>query len=158
MAAGKSMITTLESACTSIVVLAVSGPVARPWTFGRLGPRASIQRVQKPWGSQSTTVGGGPRWANQPARLVASVVFPQPPLGFMTTILCRPSAPEMLITVRRAPPSERQSRNCRRPKVASVRARSIVAPTAGKDKLVTDRHAVDRTAGPFQRALRLPLT
>src|SRR6185436_5831657 len=102
MAAGKSMITTLESACTSIVVLAVSGPVARPWTLGRLGPRASIQRVQKPWGSQSTTVGGGPRNANHPARLVASVVLPQPPFGFMTTILCRPSAPEMLITIRRA--------------------------------------------------------
>src|SRR6185436_8725459 len=92
-------------------------------------------------------VGGGPRSASHPAKLVASVVLPQPPLGFMTTILCRPSAPEMLITIRRAPPCKWQSRNCRRSKVASVQ--SGIDPSADGVRGQARRSA--RAGGPFRR-------
>src|SRR3970282_1902975 len=70
-----------------------------PEIGGRSRGRFSSQRMQNPCGSQSIRVGGGPRSAKKLAKLVASVVLPQPPLGFRTTILCRLSAPVMLITV-----------------------------------------------------------
>src|SRR5262245_30033354 len=68
----------------------------------------------------------------------------------MTTILCRPSAPEMLITIRRAPPCDGSRGTAAGQKSHPSRAGSIVAPTAAGDKAGASRSSA-RAAASLRR-------
>ena len=56
-------------------------PVSEPQTL-------RSQRVEEPCGSRSMSNVLSPRPAKYAARLIASVVLPEPPLGFRTTMRC----------------------------------------------------------------------
>jgi hypothetical protein len=57
----------------------------------RSSGRLFNQRMLEPWGSKSIKAGRCPATAKQAARFVASVVFPEPPLGLRMIILCMES-------------------------------------------------------------------
>src|SRR3970040_2962041 len=59
-----------------------------PWMAGLSLPRLCSQRVLDPCGSKSMSAGLCPAAAKQAARFVATVVFPDPPFGLRTVILC----------------------------------------------------------------------
>jgi len=74
--------------CQERVVRASCSKVAMPVMTGCGALRLRSQRVAEPCGSRSMSRVLSPRLAKYAARLIASVVLPEPPLGFRTTIRC----------------------------------------------------------------------
>jgi len=77
----------------SPAVLASAMFAAIPSIRGSWGDLFCSQRVEDPCRSMSISATLRPLDAMYPARLNASVVFPEPPFGFKTTILCKFAEP-----------------------------------------------------------------
>ncbi len=74
--------------CQLMVVRESRSNVAMPLMAGCGTLRLRSQRVEEPCGSRSMSSVLSPRAAKYAARLIASVVLPEPPLGFRTTMRC----------------------------------------------------------------------
>ena len=74
--------------CQLMVVRESRSKVAMPLMAGCGTLRLRSQRVEEPCGSRSMSSVLSPRAAKYAARLIASVVLPEPPLGFRTTMRC----------------------------------------------------------------------
>src|SRR5688572_16409873 len=67
-------------------VMRLLSSIFTPKIFGSSGARELSQWLAEPWGSASTSTVVSPRFANQAARLVLTVVLPEPPLPLITKI------------------------------------------------------------------------